>query len=48
MRFHPESPFGKAWFAYYVANNLDRISYDERLQSYYNFSEQWTTRGPAK
>lgn len=44
MRFHPESAFGKSWFEYYAANNLERLSYDERLQVYYNFSRQWVAK----
>ena len=44
MRFHYESAFGKSWFEYYAANNLERLSYDERLKVYYNFSATWTAK----
>jgi len=44
MRFHPESPFGKAWRAYYTANNLDHLSYDELRKVFDNFSATWTAK----
>jgi hypothetical protein len=48
MRFHYESAFGKSWFEYYAANNLERLSYDDRLKVYDNFSATWTAPGSAK
>jgi hypothetical protein len=44
MRFHPKSAFGKSWFEYYAANNLERLSYDELRKVYDKFSATWTAK----
>ena len=41
MRYHPESPFGKAWVAHYVAADLARLSYDEKRAEYDKFCSEW-------
>ena len=41
MRFHPKSPFGKAWYAHYAAMNLWSKSYDEQQAEYNRFSMTW-------
>ena len=41
MRFHPESPFGKAWYAYYAANQLEKRTEEERREEYNKFSKEW-------
>ena len=50
MRFHPQSPFGKAWAAHYKAANLARLSDEEKRVEYNRFSTEWdqnTGRDPA-
>ena len=41
MRFHPQSPFGKAWAAHYKAANLARLSDEEKRVEYNRFSAEW-------
>ena len=41
MRFHPQSPFGKAWAAHYAANNLASLSDDEKRAAYDRFCTEW-------
>lgn len=41
MRFHPESPFGKAWAAHYAAKNLASLSDDEKRAEYDRFCTEW-------
>ena len=41
MRFHPESIFGKAWYAHYAANHLETRSEEERREEYNKFSKEW-------
>jgi hypothetical protein len=41
MRFHPQSPFGKAWYAHYAAAGLERLSDEERRAEYNRFSAEW-------
>jgi hypothetical protein len=41
MRFHPNSPFGKAWYAHYAAMGLASKSYDEQQAEYIRFSMTW-------
>ena len=50
MRFHPDSPFGKAWAAHYKAANLARLSDEEKRVEYNRFCTEWEEkmgRGPA-
>jgi hypothetical protein len=47
MRFHPQSPFGKAWAAHYKAANLARLSDEEKRVEYNRFSAEWApVHGP--
>jgi hypothetical protein len=41
MRFHPQSPFGKAWAAHFKAANLARLSDEEKRVEYNRFSAEW-------
>jgi hypothetical protein len=41
MRFHPQSPFGKAWAAHFKAANLARLSDEEKRVEYNRFSTEW-------
>jgi len=41
MRFHPQSPFGKAWYAHYAALGLANKTYDEQQAEYIRFSLTW-------
>ena len=41
MRFHPQSPFGKAWAAHFKAANLARLSDEEKRVEYNRFSLEW-------
>jgi len=50
MRFHPQSPFGKAWAAHFKAANLARLSDEEKRVEYNRFCTEWEEnmgRGPA-
>jgi len=44
MRFHPKSPFGKAWYAHYAAAGLADKTYDEQQAEYNRFSAEWQAR----
>jgi hypothetical protein len=47
MRFHPQSPFGKAWAAHFKAANLARLSDEEKRVEYNRFSAEWApVHGP--
>ena len=51
MRFHPDSPFGKAWAAHYKAANLARLSDEEKRVEYNRFCTEWEEkmgRGPVQ
>ena len=41
MRFHAQSPFGKAWAAHFKAANLARLSDEEKRVEYNRFSTEW-------
>jgi len=41
MRFHPQSVFGKAWYAHYAAAGLERLSDEEKRAEYNRFSAEW-------
>ena len=41
MRFHPDSPFGKAWATHFKAANLARLSDDEKRVEYNRFCTEW-------
>jgi len=41
MRFHPQSPFGKAWAAHFKAANLARLSDEEKRVEYNRFCTEW-------
>jgi hypothetical protein len=41
MRYHPQSPFGKAWAAYYTASGLDLLSEDDKRKAYDQFCIEW-------
>jgi hypothetical protein len=41
MRFHPESPFGKAWAAHYAAKNLEGLAEEARRAEYDRFCTEW-------
>jgi len=44
MRFHPHSPFGKAWAAHFNAANLARLSDEEKRVEYNRFSAEYNRR----
>jgi hypothetical protein len=44
MRFHPQSVFGKAWYAHYAAAGLASKTYDEQQAEYNRFSAEWQAR----
>ena len=51
MRFHPQSPFGKAWAAHFKAANLARLSDEEKRVEYNRFCAEWEQkmgRGPVQ
>jgi DnaJ-class molecular chaperone len=41
MRFHPQSPFGKAWATHFKEANLARLSDEEKRVEYNRFSAEW-------
>ena len=47
MRFHHESPFGKAWYAHYAAAGLASKTYDEQQAEYNRFCSDWNDPPPT-
>jgi hypothetical protein len=41
MRFHPQSPFGKAWAAHFAAKNLANMSDEQKRVEYDQFCKEW-------